>query len=115
MQAITPAQLDDWIRQESAAGEAAPVLLDVREPWELQTASVAPGPGYELLAMPMRSVPARLAELDRDRPIACLCHHGGRSAQVAQFLLNQGYTRVVNVHGGIDLWSRERDPSIPRY
>ena len=115
MQAITPAQLDDWIRQETADGGATPVLLDVREPWELQTASVPSGPGYELLAMPMRSVPARLAELDQDRPIAVLCHHGGRSAQVAQFLLNQGHTRVVNVHGGIDLWSRERDPSVPRY
>ena len=115
MQAITPSQLDDWLRQETADGATVPVLLDVREPWELQTASVPPGPGYELLAMPMRSVPARLAELDRDRPIACLCHHGGRSAQVARFLQDQGYTRVVNVHGGIDLWSRERDPSIPRY
>jgi rhodanese-related sulfurtransferase len=115
MQAITPAQLDDWVRQETAEGDATPVVLDVREPWELQTASVAPGPGYELLAMPMRSVPARLSELDRDRPIAVLCHHGGRSAQVARFLLDQGYARVVNVHGGNDLWSRERDPSIPRY
>ena len=115
MQAITPAQLDDWIRQETTDGAATPVLLDVREPWELQTASAPSGPGYELLAMPMRSVPARLAELERERPIAVLCHHGGRSAQVARFLQDQGYTRVVNVHGGIDRWSQERDPSIPRY
>ncbi len=114
MQAITPAQLDEWIRQHQEAGAAAPVVLDVREPWELQTASVTPQ-GFELVQMPMRSIPQRLDELDRDRPIACLCHHGARSAQVTHFLMNQGFTQVVNIHGGIDLWSRERDPSVPLY
>lgn len=114
MQAITPAQLDDWIRSHAADGGAPPVVLDVREPWELQTASVAPQ-GFELVHMPMRSIPQRLAELDPQRPIACLCHHGGRSAQVTHFLMNQGFTQVVNIHGGIDLWSLERDASIPRY
>jgi rhodanese-related sulfurtransferase len=112
MQAITPAQLDDWLQQH--AGDAVPVVLDVREPWELQTASVAPQ-GFELVHMPMRGIPERLAELDPQRPIACLCHHGGRSAQVTHFLMNQGFTQVVNIHGGIDRWSLERDPSIPRY
>lgn len=114
MQAITPAQLDDWIRQHQADGAAPPVVLDVREPWELQTASVK-AQGFELVHMPMRSIPQRLAELDPQRPIACLCHHGARSAQVTHFLTNQGFTQVVNIHGGIDLWSRERDPSVPLY
>lgn len=114
MQAITPAQLDDWIRQHQVDGAAPPVVLDVREPWELQTASVRPQ-GFELVHMPMRSIPQRLAELDPERPIACLCHHGARSAQVTHFLTNQGFTQVVNIHGGIDLWSRERDPSVPLY
>jgi len=116
MQAIRPAQIDDWSR-DAAAGLSdgqLPVVLDVREPWELQTASVKPE-GFELVAMPMRSVPARLNELDRDQPIACLCHHGARSAQVVQFLLNNGFTQVVNIHGGIDAWSRERDPGVPLY
>lgn len=113
MQAITPAQLDDWIAAQPA--DRAPLVLDVREPWELQTAAVASAPGYELLAMPMRSVPGRLTELDAERPIAVLCHHGGRSAQVTQFLLNQGFQRVVNIQGGIDRWSLERDPGVPRY
>ncbi|MCW5653763.1 rhodanese-like domain-containing protein [Hydrogenophaga sp.] len=112
MQHITPAQLQDWLRQ-NAAGEP-PVVLDVREPWELQTASVKPD-GFELLAMPMRSVPARYPELDRQRPIACLCHHGGRSAQVAQFLLQNGFTTVVNIEGGIHAWSHQVDPGIPVY
>ena len=116
MQAIRPAQIDDWSSQAAASlsDGQLPMVLDVREPWELQTASVKPE-GFELVAMPMRSVPARLSELDRDRPIACLCHHGMRSAQVVHFLLNNGFTQVVNIHGGIDAWSRERDPTVPVY
>jgi rhodanese-related sulfurtransferase len=116
MNAISPAQLPDWLQQaaDPTAPQTLPVVLDVREPWELQTASVKPD-GFELVAMPMRSVPARFAELDRDRPIACLCHHGARSAQVVQFLEGQGFTRVVNIHGGIHAWSQERDPGVPVY
>ena len=116
MKAIRPAQLDDWLVQAASAPQVGnlPVVLDVREPWELQTASVTPD-GFELRHMPMRSVPERLAELDRDQPIACLCHHGIRSAQVANFLMNQGFTQVVNIHGGIHAWSLERDPAVPVY
>ena len=116
MQQITPTQLPDWLASAQAglAEGEQPVVLDVREPWEVQTASVRPD-GFELVAMPMRSVPARVAELDHDRPIACLCHHGGRSAQVAMFLLNNGFTRVVNIQGGIDAWSQTVDPTVPRY
>ncbi len=115
MQAIHPAQLDDWLQHASAQKPGAlPVVLDVREPWELQTASVRPD-GFELVAMPMRSVPARYLELERDHPIACLCHHGARSAQVAHFLIQNGFTAVVNVHGGIDAWSQQRDPGVPTY
>lgn len=116
MKAIQPAQLDDWllhVARETPAG-SLPVVLDVREPWELQTASVK-ADGFELRHMPMRSVPERLAELDRDQPIACLCHHGMRSAQVANFLMNQGFTNIVNIHGGIHAWSQERDPAVPVY
>lgn len=115
MQSIHPAQIDQWLAQarEAAPGQT-PLVLDVREPWELQTASVKPD-GFELMAMPMRSVPARFAELDRHRPIACLCHHGARSAQVVHFLTNQGFDQVVNIHGGINAWSHERDPGVPLY
>ncbi|WP_300652942.1 rhodanese-like domain-containing protein [Hydrogenophaga sp.] len=116
MKAIQPAQLDDWLAQAASAmpDGSKPVVLDVREPWELQTASVKPE-GFELRHMPMRSVPERLSELDRDQPIACLCHHGMRSAQVANFLMNQGFTQIVNIHGGIHAWSQERDPAVPVY
>lgn len=115
MISIHPAQLQDWLQQAGAqAPGVAPVVLDVREPWELQTASVKPD-GFELRHMPMRSVPARYLELDRDQPIACLCHHGARSAQVVHFLMQNGFTHVVNIHGGIHAWSHERDPGVPVY
>ena len=116
MQSIHPAQLQEWleaVRDLAPAGKA-PVVLDVREPWELQTASVK-AEGFDLVSMPMRSVPARYLELDQDQPIACLCHHGARSAQVAHFLMNQGFSQVVNIHGGIHAWSEQRDPSVPMY
>jgi rhodanese-related sulfurtransferase len=116
MISIHPAQLTEWIAaaQAAAPGAELPLVLDVREPWELQTASVKPD-GFELVSMPMRSVPARYLELNRDRPIACLCHHGARSAQVVHFLMQQGFTQTVNIHGGINAWSHERDTSVPTY
>lgn len=109
---ITPAQLSAWADQHASAGSL--LVLDVREPWELQTASVKPA-GFELLSIPMHLVPARLNELDRTRPIACLCHHGGRSMQVAAFLAQQGFECVANIAGGIHAWSSQVDPTVPCY
>jgi rhodanese-related sulfurtransferase len=116
MKSITPAQLQDWLQEARSQlpPDALPLVLDVREPWELQTASVKTD-GFALLAMPMRTVPERYLELDRKQPIACLCHHGARSAQVAHFLMNNGFTEVVNIHGGIHAWSQESDPTVPLY
>ncbi|MEM8934000.1 MAG: ThiF family adenylyltransferase, partial [Acidobacteriota bacterium] len=85
-------------------------LLDVREPNEFEICRIE---GAEL--MPMRSVPARLAELDRERLLVVQCHHGGRSAQIVQFLRTQGFTKVTNLGGGIDAWSLRIDASVPRY
>ena len=109
MQQISPAQVTEWASQQTQP----PVLLDVREGWEVQTACARPE-GLEFVHMPMQTVPARLHELDRNRPIACLCHHGGRSMQVAHFLASHGY-EVVNVAGGIHAWSAQVDTSIPTY
>ena len=110
---LRPSDLQAWL--ESHAGDArAPVVLDVREAWELQTAGLQPD-GFELTAIPMNSVPDRLNELDPDRPIAVLCHHGTRSQRVAMFLEQHGFTDVANIAGGIEAWSVERDPSVPRY
>ena len=109
MEQIYPSQVAEWASQQSHR----PVLLDVREGWEVQTASAKPE-GLDLVHMPMQAIPARLHELDKSKPIACLCHHGGRSMQVAQFLLQHGY-QVVNVAGGIHAWSAQVDPTIPVY
>lgn len=109
---IRPSQLAAWL--EAVRAHGAPVVLDVREPSELQVASVK-ADGFELLAIPMGVIPPRLQELDPEQPIACLCHHGGRSMQVANFLKAHGFTHVANIAGGINAWSAELDPSIPRY
>ena len=107
---VRPSELNDWLQ---AQGPGA-VVLDVREPWELQTAAVR-ADGFELVTIPMGEIPGRLAQLDPDRPIAVLCHHGARSQRVAMFLAQQGYGNVANIAGGVDAWSAERDPGVPRY
>ncbi len=109
---IPPSDLSSWL--EEALPEGQPVVLDVREPWERQTASVQPD-GFTLVAIPMNEIPARLAELDPQQPVACLCHHGARSQRVAHFLAQSGFEHVVNLAGGIDAWSQQRDAAVPRY
>jgi rhodanese-related sulfurtransferase len=103
---------------ESTAEKTQPIVLDVRENWELQTASVQPD-GFTLLHIPMGQISARLSELqdalDGDRPIACLCHHGIRSQRVASFLAQNGFSAVVNLQGGIEAWSSQLDASVPHY
>jgi rhodanese-related sulfurtransferase len=89
---------------------AGVVLLDVREPAELEMASVA-----SALHIPMREIPARLTELDRDTPLVVMCHSGGRSRRVAEYLLANGFSRVFNLSGGIDAWSTQLDSHVPRY
>lgn len=87
-----------------------PVLLDVREQWEFDTAAL---PGATL--MPLGSLQQRVAELDKDADYVVYCHHGGRSAMAAQFLRSQGFARVANLEGGIEEWSVQVDPTVPRY
>ena len=111
---LSPAHFNAW----RDAARTQPVVLDVREPWELQTASVAPD-GFALLHVPMQSLPTRLTELQNayaaDQPIACLCHHGIRSQQVANHLVRNGFTDVVNLQGGIEAWAQQLDTSVPEY
>ena len=109
---VRPADLAAWFQAQPAGSR--PLVLDVREPWEVQTASIRPD-GFELVAIPMNQLPARVAELDPDRPVACLCHHGARSQRVAMFLANSGFEHLANIAGGIDAWSGEHDAAVPRY
>jgi rhodanese-related sulfurtransferase len=86
------------------------VLIDVREPWELNVCSL---PGT--MSIPMRAIPARYPELPKDREIVLMCHHGVRSQQVAYFLERQGFNKLNNLVGGIAAWAREVDPAMPTY
>lgn len=89
----------------------APTLLDVREKWEYDTAHLDPS-----LLMPMGDVPSRANnELDPDARIVVLCHHGARSLNVAMWLRQQGFDNAQSLAGGIDAWSRQIDPTLPRY
>ena len=108
-----------WAQQQALEHPGMhPIVLDVREAWELQTASVVDDEaanGFKLVHMAMRTVPVRYPELDRAQPIACLCHHGVRSLQVAHFLVQNGFSNVVNIQGGMHAWATHLDPRIPLY
>ena len=107
MKQITPAELAAWLGD---ARRAKPLLLDVREPWEFQTCSIAGS-----RPVPMGEVPARKDELDPDAEVVVICHHGGRSLQVATFLERNGYAKVHNLAGGVDAWAKTVDPSMQVY
>lgn len=95
---------------DARARDGSVTLVDVRPPAERAIAAVAvPHEGLEDGGL------ERLVALPKDTPLAFLCHHGGRSAQAAMYFAQQGFSDVWNVVGGIEVWSREVDPSIPRY
>lgn len=104
---IAPAALSSWLN-DAARGQ--PVLLDVREPWELETCKLE-----KSKHIPLRDIPARFGELDADAEVVVICHHGGRSMQAALFLERQGFAGVHNLAGGMDAWARQVDPAMPVY
>jgi len=104
---ITPQALSDLLKSDSPS----PVLVDVRELWEFNTAHIE-----NSLLMPMGDVPGRAhQELDPDEPIVVICHHGARSLNVTMWLRQQGFDHAQSLAGGIESWSRQIDPAIPRY
>lgn len=110
MKQLSATQLKDLLDQAQSGQRPQPLLLDVREPWEFDVVRI---PGAKL--MPMRSIPARYLELQRDAETVVICHHGARSYQVAMFLEHQGFGNVINLYGGMAAWSRDVDPSAPTY
>jgi rhodanese-related sulfurtransferase len=96
------AALSDAARSD---GSAAPLLVDVREPSEFAESRVA---GVALL--PVSQFVARHAELPKDRPLLMICHAGSRSASATMFLLQNGWTNVRNVEGGMLAWERDGLP-----
>ena len=103
-------EIDVRALQARMASDLPFILLDVREPFEVELARID---GADLISL--GQLPARFHELDREKEIFVFCHSGVRSAQAAEFLRSAGFPKVANVAGGIDAWSQEIDPDVPRY
>ena len=109
---MLPVEIDvASVKQMLDSGEKF-VFLDCREPGEVATAKI-----QGTTHIPMREIPARLAELSssKDGRVVVHCHHGGRSLRVTHFLRQQGFEQAQNMSGGIDAWSLQIDPGVPRY
>jgi rhodanese-related sulfurtransferase len=87
-----------------------PLVLDVREGWELGICALP-----DITHIPMGQIPARVDELDPDQEIVVVCHHGVRSLRVAYFLQSRGFKKLYNLQGGMDAWAREIDPAMHKY
>ena len=86
------------------------ILVDVREEWEYSLAKLDGS-----MLIPLGTIPQSLTRLNRDSEIIAICHHGMRSADATNFLLQQGFPHVKNLVGGIDAWSDLIDPAVPKY
>lgn len=91
------------------AGERI-TLIDVREAWEVRRSQLKGA-----IHIPMNDIPDSLDRIPKEGMVVFVCHHGGRSMQVAQWLAFQGFQNLYNLAGGIERWSMEVDPSVPRY
>jgi len=107
---VTQLSVQQLNERLTKGGGPAPVVVDVREPWEVNVCAM---PGAKLI--PMRQIPGRLEELPRDGELVIMCHHGVRSQHVAQFLNQQGFSNVFNLSGGIDAWAKEIDRKMAVY
>ncbi len=103
---LSPIQLKEHLENTPIQ----PVLLDVREPWEFERCHIA-----DSKLIPMQQVPSILQELDPDEEIVVICHHGIRSRAVASYLVQQDFTKVINLSTGIDGWARDIDTAMPIY
>ena len=104
---LEPAELSRW---RADPKRRAPVVVDVREAWELERCALS-----DSIHVPMRELPARLDELPRDRDLVVVCHHGVRSRFAARFLAGAGFAPVFNLTGGVEAWAADVDPTLARY
>ena len=103
--AFTPAEIQERLQR----GEEL-LLVDVREPDEIAIAFLKGA-----LIRPMSQADRWIDTLPREQPMVIFCHHGIRSMHVANALASRGHANVINMSGGIDLWSVQVDPEVPRY
>ena len=104
---IAPAELAAW---RADAARPAPVVIDVREPWEFDYCRIE---GSVLI--PLGELAARSDEVPGDRPLVIVCHHGNRSWHAAAMLLQGGFGDVYNLRGGVEKWAADVDPTMKRY
>jgi rhodanese-related sulfurtransferase len=104
---LAPSELVQW-RDDPA--RAAPLLLDVREPWEFEVCHIEGS-----LSVPLTQLQARVEEVPRDRPLVVVCHHGHRSYRAATWLRGVGFAEVLNLRGGVAAWATDVDPRMPKY
>ena len=90
--------------------EDAPLLLDVREPWEFERCAIE---GSVLI--PMGQVLSQLDQLDPDRLTVVICHHGIRSRLIGMQLERAGFGKIINLAGGVDAWARDVDLDMAVY
>jgi rhodanese-related sulfurtransferase len=107
MRQIRAAELKAWLDDTT---RAAPLLLDVRQGWEYECCRIDGS-----MLIPMASLPSRLNEIDPEREVVVICHHGVRSYHAARFLEHNGYSRVTNLTGGVDAWAKDVDATMPTY
>lgn len=105
MRDLAPAQLEQRLAEPEA-----PLLLDVREPWEFDYCRIEGS-----VLVPMGTIPAEYPHLDSARETVVICHHGVRSRQVAHFLERVGFDNIFNLAGGVDAWAREVDVHMKTY
>lgn len=108
MDSIEPIELRDLMQKRGATG--APVIIDVREPWEWAQCRIEGA-----VQIPLAELPGALPRLDPAALTVVLCHHGVRSLQAASYLSRQGFQHVLNLAGGVDAWARDVDPQMARY
>lgn len=100
----------DETKQLLDDGSKRAILIDVREPWEIEICRI-----QKAQHIPMRQIPGKLSSLPTDRHLLILCHHGSRSRNVTEYLRSHGFTDVSNVTGGIAAWADSIEPAMQRY
>ncbi len=106
MRHISVSELKSYLEKS----QPAPILLDVREPWEYQICHLE-----NSKLIPMSQIMRAMNELDPQQEHVLICHHGVRSQRVGAFLDQAGFRNIVNLQGGINAWAREIDPRMPTY
>lgn len=106
MRELNATELKDYLAQS----DPAPLLLDVRQPWEYDICKLD-----NTVLIPMSQIPRKLNELDMQQEIVVICHHGIRSRQVGRYLEATGFTNIINLNGGMAGWAQQVDSAMATY